>query len=98
MKRWAKIAEEGREALLEGDRDRLADLVNENYDLRSTIYQVSEGNQEMVHTARKLGASAKFAGSGGAIVGTFRNERQFRRLVKAFERIGVAVIRPKTTD
>ena len=95
MKRWAKIADEGREALLKRDRNRLADLVNENYDLRSTIYQVSEGNQEMVRTARNVGASAKFAGSGGAIVGTFRNEHQFRRLEKAFERIGVAVIRPK---
>lgn len=94
MKRWATIAEEGREALLAGDQPRLSDLVNENYDLRSKIYQISEGNQEMIHTARKVGASAKFAGSGGAIVGTYRGARQFQRLEREFEKIGAAVVRP----
>ena len=95
MKRWATIAEEGRETLLAGDQPRLSDLVNENYDLRSSIYQISEGNQEMIRTARKVGASAKFAGSGGAIVGTYRNARQFQRLEREFEKIGVAVVRPR---
>ncbi len=94
MKRWARIAEEGRQALLAGDQRRVNDLVNENYDLRSRIYRISEGNQEMIRTARKLGASAKFAGSGGAIVGTYRGARQFQRLEHAFEKIGAAVVRP----
>jgi glucuronokinase len=95
MKRWAKIAEEGRTALLAGDQRRVNDLVNENYDLRSRIYRISEGNQEMIRTARKLGASAKFAGSGGAIVGTYRGARQFQRLEREFEKIGVAIVRPR---
>ena len=95
MERWAAIAEAGREALLKGDRATLARLVDENYDLRSRIYRISDGNQELIRTARQVGATAKFAGSGGAIVGTYRTERQFQRLVKTFEKIGVDVIQPQ---
>lgn len=98
MKQWAKMAEAGRKALLAGDRDHLSRLVNANYDLRSTIYQISTGNQEMIRTARKVGASAKFAGSGGAIVGTYQNARQFARLKRAFEKIGSAVLRPLISE
>ena len=98
MKRWASIAEQGRAALLDGDRERLAGLVNENYDLRSRIYRISDGNQELIRTARQVGATAKFAGSGGAIVGTYRNERQFQRLVKTFHKISVDVIQPQVAE
>lgn len=95
MKTWAAIAEDGKQALLTNDYDKLARLVDRNYDLRARIYPVSGGNRELIATARKLGASAKFAGSGGAIVGTYRDRRMFRSLTKAFERIGVAVIEPR---
>jgi glucuronokinase len=98
MKRWASIAEQGREALLTQDREKLALLVNENYDIRSRIYRISDGNQELIGTARRVGATAKFAGSGGAIVGTYRNERQFDRLVKTFDKIGVDVIQPQVAE
>ena len=48
----------------------------------------------MVELARGLGASAKFAGSGGSVIGTYRDEEMFRRLKRAFaERC--AVIKPQ---
>ena len=49
----------------------------------------------MIHTARRAGATANFAGSGGAIVGTYADEAMFGRLVEAMKAIGVAVIGPK---
>ena len=94
MKRWAEIAAEGKEALVARDLDRLGALVNENFDLRSRIYKISEGNLQMIEAARATGASAKFAGSGGAIVGTYRDEDHFAELQRELKKIDVAVVRP----
>ncbi len=94
MKRWADIAAEGREALAARDYDRLNRLIDENFDLRRRIYRIDPGNIEMIETARAAGASANFAGSGGAIVGAYPDEAVYRRLEDAMKRIGVAVIKP----
>ena len=95
MQTWAGYAEEGRRCLLAGDHARLKELVNANFDLRARIYQIDRGNLEMVHTARSAGATANFAGSGGAIVGTYEDEAMFQRLTDAMKGIGVGVIQPK---
>lgn len=60
--------------------------VNRNFDLRTTLYQIADRNREMIEAAREVGASSKFAGSGGAIVGTFPNEGTWARLQQAFNR------------
>jgi len=73
----------------------LDELINANFDLRARIYRISEGNLEMVRTARQTGATAKFAGSGGAIAGTYQDEAMYRKLTDAMRSIGVAVIKPK---
>ena len=52
-------------------------------------------NRAMVMTARSAGASAKFAGSGGAIVGTYTDDAQFSRLSAALATIGCQTIRPE---
>jgi len=95
MKTWAGYAEQGRRALIEGDHETLDRVINANFDLRTQIYQISEGNLEMVHTARSVGATAKFAGSGGAIVGTYKDEDMYKRLDQALRQIGVATLRPR---
>ncbi len=48
----------------------------------------------MVELAREIGASAKFAGSGGSIIGTYKDDAMFERLKKAFEAERCAVIKP----
>ena len=45
--------------------------------------------------ARDSGASAKFAGSGGAIVGTYADEEQFAALSAALAEIGCRAFKPK---
>ena len=94
MNTWAGYAEEGRRCLLAGDHSRLKQLVDANFDLRARIYQIDRGNLEMVHTARAAGATANFAGSGGAIVGTYEDDAMFLRLADALKLIGVGVIKP----
>lgn len=95
MKTWAGYAEQGRRALLERDYPTLDRLIDANYDLRASIYRISEGNREMMRLARSVGACANFAGSGGAIVGTYKGEAMFTALVAALEPAGVAVIKPR---
>jgi glucuronokinase len=95
MKTWAGYAAEGRECLLRRDYQRLGELIDANFDLRARIYQIDQGNLEMVHAARKAGASANFAGSGGAVVGTYTGDAMFTRLADSMRAIGVAVVRPK---
>ena len=94
MSEFADIAQRGRDALLAGRTDELPSLVNANFDLRDRIFNVAPANRRMVMTARSTGASAKFAGSGGAIVGTYEDETQFTRLAKALTEIGCQTIKP----
>ena len=77
-----------------GDFAKLPDLVNANFDLRDRIFNVAPANRNMVMTARKCGASAKFAGSGGAIVGTYEDEAQYARLSSDLAAIGCSVLKP----
>lgn len=94
METWASYAERGRNALLAGQKDEFARLIDANFDLRAQIYQISEGNLEMVRLARAAGATANFAGSGGAICGTYEDEAMFERLRESLARVGVNAIRP----
>ncbi len=95
MRRWAEIARLGRAALLAGDYQTLDSLIDENFDLRATLYNISEGNLEMIRAARRVGASANFAGSGGAIVGIYKDEDAFTKLTDEMRSIQVAVIKPQ---
>jgi glucuronokinase len=98
METWAGYAAEGRDCLLQRRYGRLDELINANFDLRARLYQIDQGNLEMVHAARRAGATSTFAGSGGAIVGTYSDEETFARLTEDLRKLGVAVIRPKIVE
>ena len=97
MRHFADLAAQGREALLRGDHGRLAQLMNENFDTRRSIYNIAPWQAQMVDAARACGAAAKFAGSGGAIVGIYRDEEMFARLREAMNAIGCRTIKPRLT-
>lgn len=90
----AEVAEEGRKAILERDYDKLNMLVNRNFDLRCKIYNISPSNMELVSTARSCGVSAKFAGSGGTIIGMYPDEESLHRLIVKMRPLNVRVIKP----
>jgi glucuronokinase len=77
-----------------GDWDALGRVMDENFDLRRQIMPVAPENLRMVEVARSTGASAKFAGSGGAIVGLFKDGRQYQQLVDALAALRCHVVRP----
>ena len=84
----------GKQALLQGNMDKLHNLMNENFDLRSKIMKISSSNLEMIRTARQCGASAKFAGSGGSIIGMVKDEDMYSRLVFELDKLEARVIKP----
>ncbi len=95
MQHFAALAAEGRDALLQGDTVRLAALIDENFDTRRAICRLPDWQTQMIITARQCGASAKFAGSGGAIIGTYDGEAMFERLRSELAHIGSSVIKPQ---
>ena len=94
LSRIAEKAERGKEALLKKDFGTMKRLMDENFDLRSQIMNINESNREMVMTARACGAFAKFAGSGGSIIGMYEDEEMYTRLDSELSRIGAKVIKP----
>jgi glucuronokinase len=91
--RWAEITDIVREELEKNDA-KIGDYLNENYNLRKKVCTVSEMNHTMVMTARSIGATAKFTGSGGAIIGTYEDETQFKKLQHEMKKRNVEVIKP----
>jgi len=98
MKTFARLAAAARRALREGEVERLAALMNENFDTRRRIYDLPTWQVEMVETARRCGASAKFAGSGGAILGTYRGPAMFEELSARLAERGCRTIRPRVVE
>ena len=94
MSEFADIAQQGRDAIVAGDVGKIPALVDANFDLRDRIFHVAEENLRMVKAARKSGASAKFAGSGGAIVGTYEDDAQYAALERELASIGCRTFRP----
>ena len=94
MGEFADLAQQARDALVAGRPEKLAPLIDANFDLRDRIFNVAEANRHMVHTARQAGCSAKFAGSGGAIIGTYEDEAQYEILVKTMQAINCTTIKP----
>ncbi|MHC4061980.1 MAG: mevalonate kinase family protein [Planctomycetota bacterium] len=97
MRYWAGLTDKVKRCLLKRQTERIGDLLNANFDRRRKIHRLSEENLQMVERARRVGASAKFTGSGGAIVGTYKDEQMLNRLRKELQRLKVNVIKPRIT-
>ena len=91
---WADLTVKGLEALKKGDMARLSGYINRNFDIRRSVMNISEKNIQMVETARSLGASAKFTGSGGAIIGTYVDDKMYNQLVKTLNGMNINVLKP----
>lgn len=93
VEKWKTLTDKVWAKLLNGDTD-IATLLNTNFDIRERVCAISPGNKQLIQTARSAGASAKFTGSGGAIIGTYHNDNMFNQLVNAMKEINAVVIKP----
>lgn len=91
---WADLTVTFRKAMETGDLTAMHRAINANFDKRASLYDVGDGNRDMIETARRTGASAKFAGSGGAIVGIYDDQAMFAKIEQAFAPKGIRVIKP----
>ncbi len=94
MKTYRDLTDRARDALMSADWGALGKVMDENFDLRQKIMPIAPENLRMVEVARSTGASAKFAGSGGAIIGLYKDGRQYQDLVDALGELRCQVLRP----
>ena len=90
----ASLAKLGRDALMEERPADLFELINRNFDLRTQIMPITDRNMQLIQTARNLGASSSFCGSGGAIIGMYKDDAMLNRLFTDMKAIGARVIKP----
>lgn len=98
MGTFRDLTDRGRAALMSGHWKELSEVINANFDLRRSIMPIAPENLRMVEVARSTGASAKFAGSGGAIIGLYKDGKQYQKLSDALAAIRCAVLRPLIFD
>jgi len=95
IERWAALAQEARDLIVSGRGREIGPLMDANFDLRAQVVRISPGNQRLVETGRAHGAAVKFAGSGGAVVGTYDGDPgRLQRLRDAYAQMGAILIEP----
>ncbi len=94
MQGLGTVAQAARDCLMEGRAHELGALINANFSLRCCIVPISPSHLQMVEVAMSCDASAHFAGSGGAIIGTFENDATFARLEEKLGEFGCRVLKP----
>jgi len=94
MQDFAGYAQEVRDLLVAGRGHEIGPIMDANFDRRRTIYEIDPKNIDMVERARSVGAHAKFAGSGGAIIGTYEDEKMYARLAEAFNGTSIQLFKP----
>ena len=97
MREWADLTVRLKAALQSGDFSAIPALINRNFDLRCEVCggAISDKNRMMVRIAREVGASARFTGSGGAIIGSYEDEAMFEELRRKLGQRKVEVIKPQ---
>ena len=82
------LVAEGLECLRSGDRRRLRQLVDENFDLRARIFPIDGRHRRLVEMGRAAGAGTKFCGSGGAVLCVVEEPLELLRVEGTFAAAG----------
>ncbi len=98
VKDWAAMTDSVRDKLMSGKGAEIGNELDANFDLRANICQISDGNSRMVAAARAAGASAKFTGSGGAIIGTYADDAMYSALESNMKALNILVFKPQVAS
>lgn len=91
MKKISVLAIKAKKAILKKDKKRLGEIINKNFYLSVKYFDrdyLGNKNISLVEETIKLGAYAKFPGSGGAVLGLCLNSIVFKKIKKHFEKKG----------
>lgn len=94
MQKLGALTEDFLTALRLNEKEKVNAYINENFDLRQSVCQISRRNYEMITLARSVGASSKFTGSGGAIIGSFTSPEMYQNLEAAFASKEIQLFKP----
>lgn len=92
---WKRLTLTFRKALDENDHETMNSCINANFDIRNSLTTLHPEQVALVMLARKSGASAKFCGSGGAIIGMYRDAAMLNELKSDLGNAGVNIILPE---
>jgi glucuronokinase len=93
MRQKAGLVDKAKAELLRGNKQALGPILSEDFDLRRSVYTISPANLKLITIARELGAHAKQTGSGGAAIGTYKDEDQYIKLEEAYRRHGCGTVK-----
>ncbi|KAF6716877.1 Glucuronokinase 1 [Oryzias melastigma] len=91
MRSFAELTDQAWAAIENQDWICLAQLMDQNLDLRRSIYTddcLGPGNMMMIRLARQFGSAVKFPGSGGAVVGLCLDQDKLMEMRQAFQEAG----------
>ncbi len=95
IRQFASYAQQSYDLIQAGRGAEIGPLMDANFDLRASLSRISEGNQRLIAAGRKHGASVKFAGSGGAVVGMYDGDpARLDRIRQEYEALGGHVLTP----
>jgi glucuronokinase len=94
MQDFAGYAEEAAQLIKANRGDEIGPLLDKNFDRRRSLYKLDARNIEMIERVRSVGAHAKFAGSGGAAVGVYKDEAEYEALREVMRDARFEVFKP----
>ena len=95
MDAYRPLVEQGRVALLAGDIPTLAECMDQNFELRASLFSIHEEDQAMINLCRRHGSAAKLCGSGGAVLALMKSKEEWSALEVEAKGAGITVIEPQ---
>lgn len=74
-------AMKGKEYLLRKDHKGFCEMVNRNFDLRASIFDIQESDVKLIRLGRALGCATKFPGSGGCVLFVLRDDEHLQSVL-----------------
>ena len=95
MDSYRSVVEKGLASLLSGDMPSFAECIDLNFELRSSIFSISDGDRAVIDFCRRNGSAAKFCGSGGAIIALMKSKQDWSEFEKKADQEEFFVVEPK---
>lgn len=95
MQELPELVVEGVAALQAGDHAQLVSLMDRNFELRRSVFDIAPRDQDIVTLGRDFGAGAKLCGSGGSAVFTHPDPAVLSRLAQVLSQAGWSGLFPQ---
>jgi len=95
MERFAELAQTAFDLIQAGRGAKIGPLMDENFEQRQRIMKLNSRHVQLVKTGQAVEAHVKYAGSGGAVIGTYRDEAHYHKIAAAYEAIGAKIVKPE---